>query len=175
MSINPDEEWLMRFSFQAPLSVSRSATTWTCGLSVNVSGRPTKWPGNHRCCQIFVVVPSPILRIKPFLNTSLPSKIACQVWLACLFRVAVRKSASWKYLPFKTLAHKDSGFSTNLQPCFPSMARLNNLRSRKPIPPAPWVLSFVPTLLVHMSVICRAAPPVVRDHRLHLSTGVFWN
>ena len=39
-----------------------------------------------------------------------------------------------KYLPFITLVHRASGFVMNLQPCFPSRARLNCRRSRKPIP-----------------------------------------
>ena len=57
--------------------------------------------------------------------------MARQVALACFFLVALMNSVSWKYHPFSTPAHKESGLVIRRQPCFPSIARLKHLRSRK--------------------------------------------
>jgi len=64
-----------------------------------------------------------------------PARIALHVLLACFFLVARINSVSWKYLPLRTPAHKDSGLVMRRHPCFPSIARIKHRRSRNPIPP----------------------------------------
>jgi hypothetical protein len=61
--------------------------------------------------------------------------MARQVWDEfCLF-LADKKSPFEKYFPLRTLEHKVSGEVIKRQPCFPNIAKLNSLISRKPIPP----------------------------------------
>jgi hypothetical protein len=38
---------------------------------------------------------------------ALLERIARNIWLACFFLVALIESDSWKYLPLRTLAHKE--------------------------------------------------------------------
>ena len=78
-------------------------------------------------------VPTRLMR--PASSASRPATIARQVADADFGTVASWNSQSGKYLPFKTRAHRELGLVMKRHPCFPSSARLNKRRSRKPIPP----------------------------------------
>lgn len=72
---------------------------------------------------------------------NLASKAACPITIA--FHVveelggaaACIKSVCGEYLPFKNLSQREPELVRRHQPCFPSIARFNCLKSPKPMPP----------------------------------------
>ena len=71
----------------------------------------------------------------PSSRSFLPNRILLQVYDADLGLGASQKSQSGKYQALRTRAQRELGSVNNLHHCRPSIAWLNNLKSRKRIPP----------------------------------------
>jgi hypothetical protein len=80
-------------------------------------GLPPEESGMHLSDQMLVVEPSPVRLIRPRSSTYLPFRIAHQVCKQFFFLVAFTNSPLWKYLPFRTLAHREFGLVISLHPC----------------------------------------------------------
>jgi hypothetical protein len=92
--------------------------------------------GIHGSCQISIFSPVPTLHTYPLLNVARPAMMLYQVKEEPILGPALRISPWGKYFALKTFAQRDSGSLIILQICFANIARLNEWKSRKPIPPS---------------------------------------
>jgi hypothetical protein len=88
-----------------------------------------KW-GIQLSLRMLTVFPSPMPHRTPSTRRSLPWRVLLHIYDDDLGLGACQKSVSGKYLPLRTLAHKDPGSVSKCYPCLASITWLKRMRYR---------------------------------------------
>ena len=78
----------------------------------------------------------PLSRYSPFLKTSSPFMMLCQVNKDSFFKETCKRLPCGKYLAFRAQVQSDLGVVISLHHCLVSIARLKEHMSLNPIPPS---------------------------------------
>jgi hypothetical protein len=91
--------------------------------------------GTQWSIHILICRPLPTHHFSPFERRSRADQILLHMYDGRWPNGATRIKSEGKYLAFKIIAHKDSGFFKILQNCLASSTLLKLSKSRKPMPP----------------------------------------
>lgn len=119
-------------------SFIRQLTVASVGKGESVVTNWGRNPGIQLSEKILMVFPSPTPHLTPFASSSHPNSKLRQVKDNDFGWAASQKDELGKYLPFKTLEHKESGSVSSLQHCLPNIAWLKVVNSLKPMRYESW-------------------------------------